>query len=195
MFASNTSESSLGYVAIPVSELVEKGPTWQQWLELSSFDTLPSTATDASSIIINIIRNQEKRKLLCETGLSHNFKKSSTKNIICAGCRTKINRNSVTCSHCLVTTHHSCVKSCKECTGLGMIYIDAIYEEHTILPLQLYDPLMDFLCQDNFALPQYLEKLSEGRDKTLEIMVIISLLNIRLVYWTPRVKPSIFLRY
>lgn len=174
MFSTNICESSLGYACFPVSELVEKGPTWQTWLDLNDFDTLPAAATDASSTIINLIRNQEKRKFTCDTGLDHNFKKSSIKNIICPGCRTKINRNSVTCSHCLVSTHHSCIKSSKECPGLGMIYLDIKYDEHKILPLKFYNPFIEFLFQDNFALPQYLEGLPEDRDETLAIMVIFT---------------------
>lgn len=77
----------------------------------------------------------------------------------------------MTCHHCLVTAHQSCSKSFRECLGLGMINIEAKYEENTILPLKLYDPFLDFLFEDNFALPFYMEEISKEREDTLEIMV------------------------
>lgn len=77
----------------------------------------------------------------------------------------------MSCQNCLVTAHQSCSKSYRECAGLGMINIEAKYEEHTILPLKLYDPFLEFLFEDNFALPLYMQHLPHERDETLEVMV------------------------
>ena len=154
-----------------MSDLVKNGPEWQTWLNLNVFETLPSQATDASSTIINSIRNHEKGLFLTNVPLIHNFHKSSAKNILCPGCKSKISRNSVTCTYCLTTAHQSCAKSCKDCSGLGMMYIEAHYEESTVLPMKMYDSLIDFLFQDNFAFPSYLEKPNEDRDEMLDVMV------------------------
>ncbi|KAI9203776.1 uncharacterized protein BJ171DRAFT_132827 [Polychytrium aggregatum] len=182
----------LGHLTVPVAQIVEQTKESRSaWLD-RWYPLLPRphiTMDEKKGIFRKKLHSEEERRnrpralikaLQSKTSeygrdrRAHTFFESRTAMAYCIHCGGILVESHLQCSECQISSHYRCRDLVyPSCGSAGTIRIKWQYNESFVLPLPYYEPMLNLLYQNDYALLMLIGKVSPEREDAAKCLVRI----------------------